>query len=390
MYEIINGISGKLAARGSVTCAQIAAMFMRYSESVKQTTQQRGGASAPLHLSIHGNIGAFVRIDSAAVIPYNKCRKRVFSVGRLDAESKAYMSDAVHFADAFNYLIYDGKPVIRPSELTPLDTVELAIPYGNDERAPEQKYRDVLKLWQAMRDDKAVYAVLGVENQSHVHYAMPVRDGLYDFIHYAKQVEEAKSKARESESPLTNAEFLSGLRKGDKLLPVVTLVVFFGASEWDGPMSLHEMLDCEDKYLLRLIPDYRINLIAPARMRDEEFLKFQSDFGKVLEYIKYSKDKNKLNQLVHDGDRYRSMEPESAALINAATGTELKLTVKEGKVDMCQAIEDMKKESEARGILKTLGGLVADGLLSLTEAAKRANMSVLEFEASVSKLQANQ
>ena len=60
-------------------------------------------------------------------------------MGRIDMETKAFMSNPSRFADAFNYLIYGGKPVIDPNELKPLDTTEIAIPYGNDVRAPGQK-----------------------------------------------------------------------------------------------------------------------------------------------------------------------------------------------------------------------------------------------------------
>ena len=62
---------------------------------------------------------------------------------------------------------------------------------------------------------------------------------------------------------LTRSEFLSGFRKGDKLMPVITAVIYFGAEEWDATMSIHEMLDVDEE-LLPFIPDYRINLIAPA------------------------------------------------------------------------------------------------------------------------------
>ena len=176
-------------------------------------------------------------------------------MGNIDAESKKYMSDSAHFADAFNYLIYDGKPVIDPKNLSPLDTTEIVIPYGNEAREPEQKYRDVLKLWQAMTDGEGIYAVLGSEIQAKVHYAMPV----------------------------------------------ITLVIYLGASEWDGPMSIHDMLSTKNEQLQRFVPDYRIHLIAPAQMEKEDFLKFRTDFGKVLQYIKYSKDKEKLYQITHEG-----------------------------------------------------------------------------------------
>ena len=77
----------------------------------------------------------------------------------IDIESKKYMCDNAHFADAFNFLIYNGEPVIVPSTLTPLDTTEIIIPYGNEAREPKQKYRDVLKLWHAMTDGETVYQV---------------------------------------------------------------------------------------------------------------------------------------------------------------------------------------------------------------------------------------
>ena len=35
-----------------------------------------------------------------------------------------------------------------------------------------------------------------------------------------------------------------------RLLPVVTVVIFFGAEEWDGPMSLKDMYaDCDAEIL---------------------------------------------------------------------------------------------------------------------------------------------
>ena len=40
----------------------------------------------------------------------------------------------------------------------------------------------------------------------------------------------------------------------------------------------------------------------------------------------------------------------------------------------------MKTNAKNEGILETLVGLVKDGLISFAEAAKRANMTVSEFE----------
>ena len=111
-------------------------------------------------------------------------------MGAIDTEGKQYLYNSVFFADAFNYLLYDGDQVIKPEELRELDTTELTVPYGNNARVPIQKYRDLLKLWNAMMDDNAIYVILGAELQDKVHYGMPVKDGLYDMLGYSKQIAE--------------------------------------------------------------------------------------------------------------------------------------------------------------------------------------------------------
>ena len=106
-----------------------------------------------------------------------------------DTVTRDYMSDNATFADLFNFYIYGGQRVIVPEKLRPLDTAEIAVPYSDEHLVAIQKLRDVMKLYAAMTDDRATYLLLGVENQSELHYAMPVRNGLYDMIEYTKQVE---------------------------------------------------------------------------------------------------------------------------------------------------------------------------------------------------------
>ncbi len=148
-----------------------------------------------------------------------------------------------------------------------------------------------------MYDGNAIYLILGIENQSKAHYAMAVKNMAYDALNYAKQVMEAK-RSRKGET-MTSEEFLSGFSKDDKLIPVITLVVYFGAEPWDGPTSLHKMFETQDERILKFVPNYEINLIQPAMISDEDFPKFRTELGRVLEYIKYSKDKKTLQKRVH-------------------------------------------------------------------------------------------
>lgn len=98
---------------------------------------------------------------------------------------KIYMEDESVFADAFNFFIYSGEQVLKPEALQELNTTELTTFIKNKDTSKslnmtEQKYRDVLKSAVFRYCDDTVYAVLGVENQSEVHYAMPVRNMIYD------------------------------------------------------------------------------------------------------------------------------------------------------------------------------------------------------------------
>ncbi|MDE6220966.1 MAG: hypothetical protein K2G51_11165 [Lachnospiraceae bacterium] len=97
----------------------------------------------------------------------------------------------------FNQFLYQGEQKILPERLTELDTTEIAVPYGTDTiSAPEQRHRDAEKMLTAMTDGRAAYCILAVENESKINYAMPVKDGLYDFMQLAKQVTQAANSHR--------------------------------------------------------------------------------------------------------------------------------------------------------------------------------------------------
>ena len=313
-----------------------------------------------------------------------------------DTITKDYMQDKDIFADAFNFLLYGGRQVIKPEQLRPLDTTSIVLPYGEDgQLVPIQKYRDVLKMVTAMEDDKAAYMLLGIENQSEIHYAMPVRNMLYDAIQYVAQVEDtARSHKMGDKMPETRAEFLSGFYKTDKLLPVITLTLYFGADEWTAPKDLHSMLSA-DKEILPFVDNYHLHLIAPAEIADNEFTKFHTELSLALRFIKQSKNKNKLKELINENTSFRSVSKKTADLVNVVTKSNLHYDDREERVDMCEAIEGIRNDARAEGIekgrvegtLKTLISLVKDGILTITEAASRANMTVAEFEAKTKLLE---
>lgn len=277
-------------------------------------------------------------------------------MGVKDTVTTKYMRQNEIFADAFNYFIYGGEQVIHPESLKELDTREIDVPYGGEKGAgqPVQKTRDVIKSVVAMMDKSTAYLLLAIENQSNIHYAMPVKNMVYDALQYAKQVEEALVSHRLSGDykRVSSDEYLSGFMKEDHLLPVVTLVVYFDSKEWDGPLSIHEMFSGQDARVLALVPDYKVNLIAPVSIEDKDFGKFQSSLKEVLSFIKYARDKDELKKVLDADDSFRHLGREEVDVLNACVGA--KIAVKEGEeaIDVCLAIEQMNEEAAQKAAQK--------------------------------------
>ena len=308
-------------------------------------------------------------------------------MGTKDTITKDYMADNRVFADVFNHMLYKGKNVIDPDTLHPLDTTALAVPYGSGtSEVPVQKFRDEFKSLNVMRDDSRIYLLLGIENQSEPHFAMPVKNMVYDALEYAGQVENSARSHREAKQwPSTSGEYLTGFYKDDRLIPVITTVVYFGPDTWKAPRILHEMLSIQDPEILSMVPDYRINLFSPAEIKDEELDKLQSNLKEVMLFIKYSKDKKKLSEFLKENPRML-IEANAARVIKAVTNTPLDIPEDAEVVDMCKAVEDMMNESKTKGAVEVLVGLVKDGVLSIREAASRAHMTESAFEEEVKKL----
>ena len=276
-------------------------------------------------------------------------------MGKTDTVTRQYVKENQVFADAFNYLIYGGQEIIQPGSLHRMDSVAAEVPYGSDgAQLPVQKIRDGLKYLTAMMDEHTAYVILGIENQDSVHYAMPVKNMIYDALTYAEQVRKAavshkRAKDYKDHSP---GEYLSGFYKDDRLVPVITLVLFFSAEKWDGPMSLHEMLEVKDERILSLVENYRIHLIAPAYLNEDELAKFHSSLREVLSFIRCSTDKQQLIKLVKNNKRFTALDRNAAMVINACTNAEFKIDSKSEVVDVCKAIAEIRDEGHTEGFVE--------------------------------------
>lgn len=269
-------------------------------------------------------------------------------MGKNDTLTKHYLGQNAVFADAFNYYLFNGKQVIKPEDLKEQDPTEIAMIRKLGQVFPNQKYRDVLRHCTIRRNKSATFVLLGLESQSDIHYAMPVRDYLYDALNYAAQVEEIRKKHSIEHDLHDPAEFLSGFSKKDTILPVITLCICFDKAKWEAPRSLYDMFGKVEPWVKKYVDNYRLNLITPGEIKD--FNKFSSELGIVLECIQNSDDNHRLHDIMESKEKYRSVDVATIDLINAYTSTNISTNeVEGGKVDMCKAIDDMIEEGRIEG-----------------------------------------
>ena len=277
-------------------------------------------------------------------------------MSKKDTMTKEYMSKGKYFADAFNSSVFGGRQVIKADEMTlqEMDPTELGIVFANEEMDIVQKYRDILKRCVLMSDGKMRFLLLGIENQSEVHYAMPVRNLLYDALNYGQQVNRIATDHRK-EKNLKNAEYLSGFSKTDKIIPLISLVIYFGSDKWDGPRSLKEMFPEDiDKEILNEVEDYRLHLIIPSEITD--FSKFKTDFGIVMKYIAVSESRSEMSKLCED-EMFRTVGVDTVRLINECTGSNIEVEEEEEVVDMCNGLRELLEEERQKGRDEVCNGL---------------------------------
>ena len=158
------------------------------------------------------------------------------------------------FAALFNGYFFHGENVISATALEPADTAYAVTVQNTDGKKQKiNKYRDIVR-----KTELGTLVILGIEDQNKVHYAMPIRKMLYDVLGYSTEVSE-KAKQQDS-SEWTIEERLSNVSKGTTVTPIITVVFYTGETPWDGPTSLHDMMDMDDR-ICSCVPDYPLYVI---------------------------------------------------------------------------------------------------------------------------------
>ena len=177
-------------------------------------------------------------------------------MGQKDITERALEAYNDIFADIVNVLLFKGKRLIDPADLS--DALPKSV-IKADGKVYDQE-RDIAKFWVK---EQVRIALVGLENQTAVDKDMPLRIISYDAGEYKKQIIDKKNKMR---------------------YPIITLVLYFGNRRWKRPLSLKECFDIP-KELEPYVNDYKIHVFEIPYLKDKLVTMFRSDFKVVADYF---------------------------------------------------------------------------------------------------------
>ena len=260
------------------------------------------------------------------------------------------------FADLFNTVIFKGKQVIQPEMLQEMDTDVSGVIEFKQYKETIARTRDIVK--------KSAYGiefvVLGLESQKNIHYAMPLRTMLYDALGYLREYQDI-TRQRKNEKPSTQEEFLSKMRKEDRLHPIITIVIYYGETKWDGPYSLSDMMIEMPDEIKDIFVDYRMNLL---QVRDSSQYIFQNEDVQTVFEISREIFEEKFDKIK---EQYKDRDIKSELLTMIGKITDSKEMIKQGlerevDVNMCKALEKLKNEGKAEGKLEAAKVMIESGM----------------------------
>ena len=226
------------------------------------------------------------------------------------------------FADIMNGLLFAGEQRILPEAL---ENTSIHSQYKAEDEKVHELERDVAKYW---KEKEVELAICGIENQSVVEKNMPFRVIGYDGTAYRSQL----------------------LEERKKILPVVTIVLYFGTDRhWNSKKNIKSLMEIPEG-LDKFVNDYSMQVFEIAWLTEEEISRFHSDFKVVANFF-VQKRKHK-DYIPDDPTEIRHID-EVLKLLRVMTGDERYQAIfqkERGVHSMCDVAERLEKMGMEKGM----------------------------------------
>lgn len=275
-------------------------------------------------------------------------------MGEKDITLARYFKDDGRYADLINGYAFHGRIAVRAQDIQEKDTRVTGI-FGYLDHVKGklsiQKYRDIVRKVVFGTD----FVIVGLEHQSDINYAMPIRLMLEDAAGYDEQLRNRQKRHRRQKD-LQGAEYISGFSASDRVSPIVTLVIYYGQEPWSAAKELSQLIqyDGVPQELRELVNNYRIHLLEVRNYTEIEH--FQTDLREVFGFIQCSNDKKRIREFAQEHQaQLEHLDEDAFDVITALTGSQELEQAKEknregGSINMCKAIQELIEDGRQEGI----------------------------------------
>ena len=267
-----------------------------------------------------------------------------------DMAVKKFLDNPKNFCDLFNGSLFRGKQVMKADMLEDLPG-ESMISF-RDKRGKQvsaKRYRDVIRKVSG----QTTYAVFAVEGQEKTHFAMPVREMLYDAMIYAEQVRKLADWHRKNKDYRDSEEFLSGLIREDRLAPVITICFYYGTGKWEGPLELFDLLDIPEEFadMKPYMMNYKVNMVQASGVNPENF---RTDSKYVFSLLAMASDGPGMKRYIQERPEVFGHIPYETfdclrELLHLDKWWKKGEDTGKGEVDMCKALEEIAEMARQEG-----------------------------------------
>lgn len=290
-------------------------------------------------------------------------------MGQKDIAEKMLADYNDVFADIVNVLLFEGKPVIKEGSL---QHAKSRSHYKAETDSLHEQERDIVKYWIT---GGSTLAICGLENQTSAEKYMPLRIIGYDGASYRQQ--------------------LLPTNKDKPVIPVITLILYFGEKRWNYPHNLKGVLNIPDA-LEPYVSDYQTNIFSIAYLDENTVELFQSDFRIVADYFV---QKRKKKDYIPNPKVLKHVD-EFLKLMKVLTGDSryditFTLEEKKGEIRMCDVMEKAENIGIAKGIsigetrqlLNIVDNMTARLSLSLGEVLDMIGITMDDYNNAKKELQ---
>ena len=264
-------------------------------------------------------------------------------MGKKDTYTRPFMANKKRFAELINVHIYQGMDFVKPEMLR-----KLRGGYPALSSATGEKMRDILM---EQENPRMRY---GMELETGPDYGMPERIMLYDAGEYEEQIRERNQNDRLKGAFGSFTEKKSRMKKEERLIPVISIVLYLGEGKWDAPCRMAEMLEVSsevEKYAGKFIQDYKIQVVEADFVNPEDY---RTDLKEFFLALQCRNDRKKLRVLLQSEEfQHLAHDTELAIAVNLNL-KQMITKMEEEEISMCRAFEELMAEQEERGMEKGL------------------------------------